>query len=531
MKYNDFNYYENECYRLLVVKNQYKDKFYIALDNDTQEIYVERVDASVSWGQDLKISVFNKLRRDTEIVTIGSSNDYFKRIKYPHIKGDDVEKERKLHYEGGNESFKLFSISREFNDIFKVDYDEGNKTVIVKRMDAVENIGWGQNLFLKYVEKISGKEKIINIGPSKENVIKVMIDLHTFPYRLVHNYFENDNYIISIYDNKYNDLFEFNFYEESSTIYAKRVDSNEGWGQNLRVRIFNVMKNETFIVYIGASIKNEIYKKVELVKRKVFVALTTIPSRIKLGAFYENIRDLVENGNGKRDGCEIENIFITIAKKYKRFNEKIDESVIEKIRSLSSKIIFIELEEDYGPASKYLGPLLKYYSVLDGNIMIVVDDDRKYNPNLVMHFKMAYNSFPNVVFSSGLWNIYFDKGYAKKSDEDIEMSLFKEQNANTFYYGNGLGGFFGFAMKVVGLETFIEYHFKVFQRIPKAFYHDEGISLGYLKYFEENIIFLNHKGCNFIKDEMVDALCNANYVNRGNIEKEILQITNFERLM
>ncbi len=243
------------------------------------------------------------------------------------------------------------------------------------------------------------------------------------------------------------------------------------------------------------------------------------------------MRDLVENGNRKREGCEIENIFITIAKKYKRFNEKIDESVIERIRALSSKIIFIELEEDYGPASKYLGPLLKYYSVLDGNIMIVVDDDRKYNPNLVMHFKMAYNSFPNVVFSSGLWNIYFDKGYAKKSDEDIEMSLFKEQNANTFYYGNGLGGFFGFAMKVVGLETFIEYHFKVFQRIPKAFYHDEGISLGYLKYFEENIIFLNHKGCNFIKDEMVDALCNANYVNRGNIEKEILQITNFEKLI
>jgi hypothetical protein len=111
------------------------------------------------------------------------------------------------------------------------------------------------------------------------------------------------------------------------------------------------------------------------------------------------------------------------------------------------------------------------------------------------------------------------------------MDIYKEQNSNTFYYGNGVGGFFGFAMKVSNLQEFIDYHFHIISRIPKAFFHDEGISLGYLKYKEENILYLNHKGCNYIKDEMVDALCNANYVNRGNIEKEILQITNFERLL
>ena len=72
---------------------------------------------------------------------------------------------------------------------------------------------------------------------------------------------------------------------------------------------------------------------------------------------------------------------------------------------------------------------------------------------------------------------------------------------------------------------------KILERIPKSFYHDEGIILGYLKYKEENILYLNHKGCNYIEEEMVDALCKSNLVDRGNIEKEILQITNLEKLL
>ena len=111
------------------------------------------------------------------------------------------------------------------------------------------------------------------------------------------------------------------------------------------------------------------------------------------------------------------------------------------------------------------------------------------------------------------------------------MEVDKENNVSKFYFGQGLGGFFGFAIRVHDINKFIDYNIKILERIPKSFYHDEGIILGYLKYKEENILYLNHKGCNYIEEEMVDALCKSNLVDRGNIEKEILQITNLEKLL
>ena len=37
-------------------------------------------------------------------------------------------------------------------------------------------------------------------------------------------------------------------------------------------------------------------------------------------------------------------------------------------------------------------------------------------------------------------------------------------------------------------------------------------------------------GCNLIEEELVDALCTSNLVNRGKLEIEILKITNLEKL-
>ena len=117
------------------------------------------------------------------------------------------------------------------------------------------------------------------------------------------------------------------------------------------------------------------------------------------------------------------------------------------------------------------------------------------------------------------------------NDEELEIYTYQEKNNYSFYYGNGLGGFFGYALKVEQLNEFIMYNINILNRINKSFYHDEGIILGYLKYNEEKIIYLKHRGCNFIEEEMVDALCHAGYVNRGKLEKEILQITNLEQLL
>ena len=356
------------------------------------------------------------------------------------------------------------------------------------------------------------------MGSSLSNIINIIFD------NSPNNYYESTNFIITLFENKYNDKFKIFFYEENNTIYLKRLDANQGWGQILMLNIFDIKKNHNFIIYIGSSINNEIYKKIDLNIHKCYIALTTIPSRIKLPIFIENIKDLL-----KKQNDNIENIFITIPLKYKRFNEIVDDKIIESLNKIP-KVIIIRPEDDYGPASKYLGPLIHNYKDVKNNILIIIDDDRKYNKNLVRNFKIAYNSFPNITFSSGLWSEYFNKNYKKINENYLELQLYKEKNDNTFYYGQGLGGFFGFAILVNNIEKFINYNILILDKLPKSFYHDEGIILGYLKSKEETILYLKHYGCNYIVDEMVDALCKSNIINRGVIEKEILQITNLENI-
>ena len=81
------------------------------------------------------------------------------------------------------------------------------------------------------------------------------------------------------------------------------------------INIFDVVQNHNFIIYIGSSLSNEIYKKVDLVIRKCYVSLTTIPSRIILPSFITNVNKFL-----REQTYPIENMFIVIAKKYKRFN-------------------------------------------------------------------------------------------------------------------------------------------------------------------------------------------------------------------
>ena len=149
---------------------------------------------------------------------------------------------------------------------------------------------------------------------------------------------------------------------------------------------------------------------------------------------------------------------------------------------------------------------------------------------MVRNFKIAYNSFSHITFSSGLWSDYFNSNYKNLDENYLEFQIHKEYNNNQFHFGQGLGGFFGFSIKVVNIEKFINYNLMILKRIPKSFFHDEGIILGFLKYKEETILYLKHYGCNFIDNELIDALCKSNLVDRGRVEKEILQITNLENI-
>jgi hypothetical protein len=512
---NNINYYEDEYYKIKVYNSKFKDLFDISIDYNLENVIVIRKDSNGGWGQNLNLIIRNKVFHDDLILNVGSSEENIKKV-FLKINIGNIDNHN--HYE--NDNFKIFYISYDFNDIFKINYQENENILIINRLDNDND--WGQNLKLKYVDKDNNNFRIIEVGSSNSNVKKVRFFEE---YDKNVNYYKSNNILITLFENKFNDKFFINFYEDNLTVFIKRIDSNGGWGQNLMLNIFKIEENENYIIYIGSSHQNEIYRKLDLQKRKCFISLSTIPSRVRLPSFIENINHIINNQT-----YELKYLFITIPKKYKRFDATVDDETIEKLQNIP-KVIVIRIENDYGPSSKYLGPLMNYYQVLKNNILVVIDDDRKYSKNLLRNFVIAYNSYSNVTFSSGLWNYYFDKNYKSISEDFLEINVYKEINNNNFYYGQGLGGFFGFAIKVNNLDNFINYNLKILERIPKSFFHDEGIILGYLKYNEEIILYLKHYGCNFIEREMVDALCNSNYVNRGSVEKEILRLTNLENII
>jgi len=515
--YVETDYYESEYYKIKLHENNYRDKFIISFD-DNSKISIKRIDKSIGWGQNLKLLFINKILLNETIIEVGNSEENIKTVNIETIK---IEENQKNHFE--NEDFKIFYISKDYNDIFKINYNDIENIINIKRIDKDE--GWGQILKLKYINKKNYNESIINVGSSKVNNVNINININKLPYPILNNYYESDYYIISIIDNIYNDTFLINFYDDNNTIYIKRIDSNEGWGQYLKVNIFDKNKNYNYIIYIGNSFKNEIYKRLDLTIRKVYASLTTIPSRIKLPHFINNINDFIKN-----NGNYIEKFYIIIAKKYKRFNEEIPDYILQQLENIN-KISIIKIDEDYGPASKYLGPLINCNSILENNILVIIDDDRIYNKNLIKNMITGYNSFPDIKFLSGLWKEYFNKNYKNLDDNFLEINVYQEKNNNKFIHGNGVGGFFGFAIKVENISDFINYNLRILNRINKSFFHDEGIILGYLKYKEEKILYLKHKGCNIINEEMIDALCTSNYVDRGKLEREILMITNLEKLL
>ena len=505
-KYISINKFENEKYRIQKEKDNFNDKFEIIEDDDI--LYIKRLDKNGGWGANLILNIFDKIENKEYKKNIGNSNENNIEIKLE-------KKISKNHYE--NNFFKLYSIS-DYNDLFYINYDSIYKNLLVKRLDT--NTGWDQKLIIEYYEKITGNIKHINFGPSKENEKNIIIDINKIDYIKIPNIYKDLKIKIEKVYNEYDDKFIFSFDHKTFILTVNREDSNEGWGQNLIVDIEYNEKN--YNIYIGPSKNNIMFKKINLKDYKIYIGLTTIPSRINI--LMNNLKHFIKNQN-----YDYEKILITIPKNYRRFKNTIDEKSIELLKA-NKRIEIIYIENDYGPASKYLGPLINDY-IKNDDLLIIIDDDRIYNKNLIKNFVTAYRSFPEYSFFSGLWSYFFDKNYKYLNNNFLEISIYQEKNLDNFKFGTGLGGFFGFGLNIKNKKEFIDYNFKIMELINKSFYHDEGIILGYLKKKQETIIYLKHVGCEQYKEEPVDALCKSGLCNRSLIEKEILYITNYQSLL
>ena len=507
-KYISINIFENEKYRINKVKDEFNDKFEILEENNI--LYIKRVDKDEGWGANLKLKFFDKIDNIEYIKEIGNS-------KKNNIKVELKKKVSKNHYE--NNFYKLYFISNH-NDIFKINYDELEKSLIIKRLD--DTIGWEQDLVIEYYEKVTKNVKHIKVGSSKENVKSIIININKIEYIEVPDYYNDTIYKIEKIKNQYDDNFIFKVDHKTNILKVKRFDANEGWGQNLMIKIH--YKNKKYEIYIGASENNIFFKKLNLKNYDVYVCLTTIPSRMNNDILLNNLTNFIKTQN-----YNFTKLLITIPKKYKRFDTTINKKAIKKIEQID-KVEIIYIDEDLGPASKYLGPLMNNYIKKD-DLLIVIDDDRLYNKNLVKNLVTSYRSFSQYEFYTGLWSYFFDKKYKYLEKDFLEITLLKEKNEDNFKFGNGVGGFFGFALNIKDKKEFINYNLKILEKVNNSFFHDEGIILGYLKKKEKTILYLKYYGCYEYDKESIDALCKSGLCDRTLTEKEILYTTNYQSLL
>ncbi len=297
-------------------------------------------------------------------------------------------------------------------------------------------------------------------------------------------------------------------------------------GYILQFQIINKLTKNCIEIQFEQSNYKCTTKEINLTPKKQIVSLTTTPSRIKCESFIKNIKQLTQN-----QILPIEKIIINIPYKYLRFAEKIEESTLNMLINLP-KVQVNMLEKDHGPASKYLGPLIKNREDLFDSLLIIVDDDKFYSPYLVQNFNICVNTFKDCKFLASDWSLYFDVNYINLSEKYIECYQKRLINDSNWFRGCGVAGFMGFAFNFTNkelfkdIDTIIEYHEFVHNRVNNSIFHDDAVMTGYLKQREEQIAFLKH--VSFNKDlntfELPDPLYAQTHIKRRSIEKQIFNL-------
>jgi hypothetical protein len=244
---------------------------------------------------------------------------------------------------------------------------------------------------------------------------------------------------------------------------------------------------------------------------KFYIGVTTIPPRIQSPLFKEHMIHLLQ-----QDNCE--KIFITIPKQYQRFIlDSQCQIILNELLQISCKFEIIEIETDYGPACKFLGPLLYKCKEIQNNVLIIIDDDRFYNPQMTLVYKNFFQQYPNIDFVTGNQNLYFQPDlYSQQTS--IEYKI------HSYPY---VAAFMSFAFIVNSdINELVNYTLYILKHIPPSFFHDEGILLNYLKFKDKKVFLINYQFINQIDQEMTDSLIEGKFVNRRHIENQIRLFTN-----
>jgi len=121
----------------------------------------------------------------------------------------------------------------------------------------------------------------------------------------------------------------------------------------------------------------------------IIVSLTTITPRLK---FIQSTIDSLLNQSMQPD-----KIILHIPNEYHNYESPTEEQLA------SLKGVEIHRCKDYGPATKLLA--MNNFELDDEDYIIVCDDDRSYEPNMVLDFVLAQSANPGKVYSQALWDI------------------------------------------------------------------------------------------------------------------------------
>lgn len=240
--------------------------------------------------------------------------------------------------------------------------------------------------------------------------------------------------------------------------------------------------------------------------------MSTIPSRALDPKFIKNILDL------QNQLLIFDKLFISIPKEYKRFpNQTICQKVLHELESYTW-IQIIHLEKDYGPASKFLGPLLHCREALRDNILIVIDDDRTYSNRLTNLYNDFFVKNPTICVASGNPQLYYNVFFYQQ----LDPHFLDTREARSKY----VSGFMSFALHCRrDWNDLVTFTLRVLETFSDSFYHDEGILVNYFQCFNVAVFYINFKMIEFADKEMVDALCQSTSSLRNALEQKILHWT------
>ena len=251
---------------------------------------------------------------------------------------------------------------------------------------------------------------------------------------------------------------------------------------------------------------------------RIYLTMTTIPSRMNHPDFLKRLQHL------QQQQVPFEKLFLCIPPRYKRFgNCEPDEECLVIITKKYPWIEILRLEEDYGPASKYMGPLLLHAPTIRESILIVIDDDRVYSPRMTRLYRDFFVLYPNADAATGNQELYFNLVKYQMLDGE-----FLDIQPSKLRY---LSGFMSFALQGnKNWERLVEYTKKIIERVPESFFHDEGILLNYIHFTDRQVYNVNFKMIDYNSQEASDALCEGHFVQRSEVETKIQKYTNEQGL-